>query len=137
MSILNAKRFSFQTKFTIQDVPYTLKISSDKGEEEEMILGRQVITFSAGEEGINMIRRESLVEGSQFELTGQGLLEGAGQEVLQNFATMWVMRVQEGLIVAMAVEGARVLPDEGIALDPAKFLGAQELMEILEHFFNF
>ena len=138
MSILKANRFSFQVKFIISDVPYQLKISSDTVGDEEMILERQVITIIEWERGANMIRTEGLSGNSEFRLTGQGFMDNHGEEDLRNFATMWVMVVQEGLLMGTGeMEGTQVLPDGGIAVDPLQFLGAQQFSEILKNFFDF
>ena len=102
-----------------------------------MIVGRQVITLGTGERGVNMIRMEHVGGNSEFSLTGQGLMDGLGEVDLRSFATMWVMVVQEGLMMAMReVEGTQVLADGGIAVDPAQFLGAQQFLEIMEFFFD-
>ena len=84
-----------------------------------------------------MIRRELEGGESEFGLSGLGLIILGEEEELRNFATMWVMVVQRGLMEAMGeVEGAQVLADGGIAVDPVQFLGGQQLLEILQHFFD-
>merc|ERR1712142_610783 len=144
LNMMNGKRFSFQTKFLLDDVTYCLEVSSKKATnpgmmEEAGITEMQVITFGEEHSGVSMGRRESLISPGEslFQLTGYGLLEEAGQEELTIFATVWLMRVQEGLSSAVGeLEGASDLANgEGIALDPALLLGAKEFMKILEHFF--
>ena len=67
MSILYTKRFSFQTQFTISEVPFQLQMSSDKVEEDDMIMGRQVITLRTEERGVNII--------SEFSLSWERLMD--------------------------------------------------------------
>ena len=134
-----ASHFTFKINFTIMDDIYQLELSSDKVDGEEMMVGRQVITFRTEERdaGVNMIRRELEGGECEFGLAGLGLMEGPGEEELRDFATQWVMRVQRGLMVAIReVELAHVLGDVGIAVDPAQFLGGQQLLEILQHFLD-
>ena len=136
--MMNARNFRFKTKFQLDDVTFALEISSENFgnmDVEGGISDRQMITLTEGDDaGVNMARWQYLVPGSQFQLTGNGTLEDADEEQLKIFACLWVMRVQHGL---MRMNGnSSTFPDEGrFAIDPAMFLGAQEFMEILNHFF--
>ena len=138
MSILNTKRFSFQIQFSISEVPFQLQLSSDKEEEDAMIMGRQVITLRTEERGVNMIRKELLGGNSEFSLTGEGLMESLGEDELMNFVTRWVLLVKQELMMALReMEGTEMMEDEGITVDPAQLLGAQQFLGILDQFFDF
>ena len=137
MSILSTKRFSFQIQFTISDVPFQLQMSSDKVEEDEMIMERQVINLRTEERGVNMLRKE-LVGNSEFSLTGEGLMENLGEDDLMNFVTRWVLLVKQELLMALReMEGTEMMEDEGITVDPAQLLGAQQFLGLLDQFFDF
>merc|ERR1712142_621150 len=142
LTMMNGKSFSFQTKFLLDDVPFSLEVSSKETSyqrtmEEAGISEMQVITFGVEDSGVSMGRGESLAGESQFQLTGYGLLEDADEEELTIFATVWLLMVQEGLRSAVREhDGATALANgEGIAVDPALLLGAKEFLEIMEHFF--
>ena len=112
-------------------------MSSDKVEEDEMIMGRQVINLRTEERGVNMIRKE-LVGNSEFSLTGEGLMENLGEDDLMNFVTRWVMLVKQELMMALReMEGTEMMEDEGITVDPAQLLGAQQFLGLLDQFFDF
>ena len=122
MSILNTKRFSFKTRFTISEVSFQLQMSSDKIEEDEMIMGRQVITLRTEERGVNMIRKDLVGRNSEFSLTGEGDMDNLGEEELMNFVTRWVMLVQQELMMSLReMEGTKVKEDEGSTVDPSQF----------------
>ena len=123
---INAKTFSFQTRFNINDVSYDIKISSNK-EEQEWIMGRQVITLTKSTAGVNMARRETMLEDPEFLMTGVGLMENASEEELKSFAIEWLRLVQEAQMMA-SVRGGEVM-------GPLQILGAKEFSEILNHFF--
>ena len=136
MSIFNTESFSFQTKFSINESVFSFEISSGRDEEQqEMITGRQVITLKDGENGVSMIRRETMMEEEEpeFLMTGLGLMETFRQEELRTFALMWVMRVQEGLMMGTREDEVAGAIDVGPVLQS---LGCREFLEILEHFFN-
>ena len=123
---INGKTFSFQTRFNINDVSYDIKISSNK-EEQEWIMGRQVITLMKNTAGVNMVRRETMSEDPEFLMTGVGLMENASEEELKSFAIEWLRLVQEAQMMA-SVRGGEVM-------GPLQILGAKEFSEILNHFF--
>ena len=123
---INAKTFSFQTRFNINDVSYDIKISSNK-EEQERIMGKQVITLMKNTAGVNMVRRETMLEDPEFLMTGVGLMENASEEELKSFAIEWLRLVQEAQMMA-SVRGGEVM-------GPLQILGAKEFSEILNHFF--
>ena len=112
-------------------------MSSDKVEEYEMIMGRQVINLRTEERGVNMLRKE-LVGNSEFSLTGEGLMENLEEDDLMNFVTRWVMLVKQELMMALReMEGTEMMEDEGITVDPAQLLGARQFVAILDQFFDF
>ena len=103
-----------------------------------MIMGRQVITLRTEERGVNMIRKELVGGNSEFSLTRVGLMENLGEEELMNFLTRWVMLVKQELMMALReMEGTEMMEDEGITVDPAQLLGAQQFLGLLEQFFDF
>ena len=125
---INAKTFSFQTRFNINDVSYDIKISSNKVEEEQdRIMGRQVITLMKNTAGVNMVRRETMMDDPEFLLTGVGSMENASEEELKIFALEWLMLVQEAQMMVSVREGE--------LMGPLEILGAKEFSEILRHFF--
>ena len=100
--------FSFKTyynhdaRFNINGVQYDVKVSSNMVDEQQgRIMGRQVITLMKNTEGVNMVRKETMMdggmEGLEFFLTGEGLMENTSEEVLKNFATEleWMRLIQE------------------------------------------
>lgn len=133
---MNTRNFRFKTKFLLDDVTFALEISSENFINQDVEAGirdRQVITLTQDDAGVNMIRCQYLAPGSQFRLSGNGTLEDADEHQLKIFAMIWVVVVQHSL---MEMNGGSTMSDEGrLAVDPAMFLGAQEFMEILEHFF--
>ena len=138
MSILNTKHFSFQIQFSISEVPFKLQLSSDKEEEDAMIMGRQVITLRTEERGVNMIRKDLVGRNSEFSLTGEGDMDNLGEEELMNFFTRWVMLVQQELRMALGeMEGTEMMEEDGITVDPGQLMGAQQFWGILEQFFHF
>ena len=103
-----------------------------------MIMGRQVITLRTEERGVNMIRKELVGGNSEFSLTGEGLMENLGEEELMNFLNRWVMLVLQELMMALReMEGTEMMEDEGITVDPAQLLGAQQFLGLLDQFFDF
>ena len=113
-------------------------MSSDKIEEDEMIMGRQVITLRTEERGVNMIRKDLVGRNSEFSLTGEGDMDNLGEEELMNFVTRWVMLVQQELRMALGeMEGTEMMEEDGITVDPGQLMGAQQFWGILEQFFHF
>ena len=117
----NAKTFSFQTKFNMNDVQYDIKVSSNKVEEQGRIMGQQVITLMKNTEGVNLVRKEMMMKDPEFLLTGEGLMENASEEDLKNFAIERMMLIQEAELKDSMV----------------RFLGhsSEEFSEMLDHFF--
>ena len=100
-------------------------MSSAKVEEDEMIMGRQVITLRTEEREVNMIRKELVGGNSEISFTGEGLMENLGEDGLMNFVTRWVLLMKQELMMALReIEGTEIMEDEGITVDPAQLLGA-------------
>ena len=87
------KTISCQGKFKMNDVQYVIKFSSDKVEEQ----GRQVVTLMKNTDGVNMVRKETMMEDPEFLLTGVGLMENASEEELKSFASEWKRLMQKTL----------------------------------------
>ena len=124
----NAKTFSFQTKFNMNDVQYDIKVSSNKVEEQGRIMGQQVITLMKNTEGVNMIRKETMMEDPEFSLTGEGLMENASEEELKNFVIEWMR-----LIHVEEVEEA--LTESMYEIERFKVQGGSEFSDVVGHFF--
>ena len=71
---INEESFSFQIRLNIDDDPYNIKISSDKVEEQGMILRKHAITFKNAA-GVNIFRMETVMENPEIRLAGVGVME--------------------------------------------------------------
>ena len=132
----NSKTFSNPMEFKVNDgdVQYDIKFASNKVKKQGRIMGRQVITLMKNTEGVNMVRKETMMdggmEGLEFFLTGEGLMENTSEEELKNFAT--------------ELEWMRLIQEEGHQWKDTLLVGcvggysskyAKEFLEILDHFF--
>ena len=118
------KTISCQGKFKMNDVQYVIKFSSDKVEEQ----GRQVVTLMKNTDGVNMVRKETMMEDPEFSLTGEGLMENASEEELKNFVIEWMR-----LIHVEEVEEA--LTESMYEIERFKVQGGSEFLDIVGHFF--
>ena len=96
--------FSFKTyynhdaRFNINGVQYDVKVSSNMVDEQQgRIMDRQVITLMKNTAGVNMVRKETMMEDPEFLLTGVGLMENASEEELKSFASEWKRLMQKTL----------------------------------------
>ena len=115
-------------KFNMNDVQYVIKGSSNKLEEQGRILGRQAITLMKNTtDGVNMVRKETMMEAPEFLLTGEGLMENAIEEELKSFLTEWKRLMQEG-----EAQLRESMYELGMFMVHG---GSKEFPEIVDHFF--
>ena len=107
-------------------------------------MGKQIITIKTimccANGGVNMIRKELLDGTLEFSLTGEGYLEEGTEEELKNWMKELIIGVREMAVDQIVVREMTVdqmMNGGGFTVDPAELLGVQQLLEILEHFFDF